>query len=514
VTQRAGINYQWVISGRRPLDVLQTIGNGCAFLDYDNSGNLSILLVGPKLALYKGDGHGNFEDVTHQTGLDKIHGNFLGCAVGDYDNDGYDDIYLTAYRGGALLHNEHGTGFKDVTKDAGIAPQPWGTSAGWADIDGSGRLSLYIGNYAVFGPTTKPQLCPDHHLMSACGPRYYTPLPGVLYQNLGGGKFRDVTAKWNAGKTSGRILGVAFADFDGSNKQSLYLANDEIAGDLLKNAGGQFTDVGGSSGTAYDANGNKHGGMGTDWGDYDNDGRLDLAVGTFQKEDKCIYHNDGSGLFTEQSVMLGLALPAIPYVTFGVKWLDADNSGWLDLMTANGHVQDNIDQIDKSTSYREPTELFYNQQGKRFTDIRSALTGPAGRPIVGRGLAIGDYDNDGRIDALVVDSEGTPILLHNETPNAGHWLEIALVGTRDNRDGLGSLITVEAGGSKRVRLCQTDGSYMSASDRRVHIGLGKSGIADTVSVRWPSGHVDTYKNLAANHMVTLREGDTTPLNVR
>src|SRR5579871_6578159 len=213
VAKTAGIHYRWEIPGKRPLNILQTIGNGCAFLDYNNDGNLDILLVGPKLALYRGDGHGHFTDVTHETGLDTLHGHFLGCAVGDYDNDGYDDIYITAYRGGVLLHNEHGQGFRDVTREAGLAPQPWGTSATFFDADDDGKLDLYIGDYVQFGPQTQPQLCNYHGVMAGCAPTDYRPLRGVLYHNLGGGRFQDVTHTWGLDRISGRTLGVAAAPF-------------------------------------------------------------------------------------------------------------------------------------------------------------------------------------------------------------------------------------------------------------------------------------------------------------
>jgi hypothetical protein len=512
VTQQAGINYRWSVSGTRPLNLLQTIGNGCAFLDYDNDGNLDVLLVGPHLALYKGDGHGHFTDVTHQTRLDTFHGNFLGCAVGDYDNDGYDDIYLCAYRGGILLHNEHGKYFTDATARAGTAPQPWGTACAFFDLDGSGRLSLYIGNYVSFGPDTRPQLCLVGGVKTACGPNAYRPETGVLYRNMGNGKFRDVTAEWQAGHASGKALGAAAADFDGSGRQSLYLANDEMPGDLLENDGGHFTDIGASAGIAYDATGNKHGGMGADWGDYDNDGRLDLVVATFDGEPKCIYHNDGDDLFTEQSAALGVAPLTTQYVGFGAKWLDYDNDGWLDLMITNGHTQDNVQAVHHSSTYRQPTQLFHNEQGHSFTDASAGLVGMADRPIVGRGLAIGDFDNDGRMDALVVDSEGEPILLHNETPAVGHWLEVRLIGVKSNRDGIGALVTVHAGALTLLRQCTTGGSYMSASDKRVHFGLADATVADRVTIRWPSGHVDTYKDVKPDQIITIREGAHKPIS--
>lgn len=512
IAKTSGIDYVWHPVGTRPLNILGTIGNGCALFDYDNDGNLDVLLVGSKLALYKGDGKGHFTDVTHETGLDQLKGYFLGCAVGDYDNDGYDDVYLTAYRGGALLHNEAGKRFVDTTKSSGMKPQAWSTSASWVDVDHDGKLDLYICNYSDFSPETKPQLCPQGQptVLTACGPRFYTAIKGVLYHNIGNGKFMDVTKAWGVPAIHGKGLGVAAADYDGSGRPSLALANDEVEGDFLQNQGRKFKEIGAESGTAFNNDGQVHGGMGADWGDYDNDGKLDLVIATFQHEAKCVYHNDGSNLFTESSAQLGLSDKALPWVSFGTKFLDFDNDGYLDLIFANGHVQDNIDQIDSSTSYKQPLLLLHNEQGKSFSDT-SAAAGPAFlQKVTGRGLAVGDIDNDGRLDVLVVDSEGAPLLLHNETTTANHWLLCRLQGTKSNRDGIGSLLTFTLpDGSKRLRYCSTDGSYMSSSDRRVHCGLGNAASAD-ITVRWPSGTTNTYKGVKADQVITLLEGVDAP----
>ncbi len=517
VARAAGITYRWETPGKSPRNILQTMGGGCAFLDYNNDGNLDILLIGPRLALYKGDGHGHFTDVTREAGLDRLSGSFQGCAVGDYDNDGYDDLYLSAYRGGILLHNEGGKRFQDVTTAAGIAPQPWGTSCTFVDVDGDGKLDLYICNYVVFGPDTQPQLCNFAGTMDACGPTYYKPEYGALYHNEGGGKFRDITTAWIGSRpkgrswvgqgASGKALGVAAADFDGSGHQSLAVANDESPGDLLCNLGLKFQNIGIASGVAFGPDGNVHGGMGIDWGDYDNDGRLDLAVATFTHEPKSVYHNRGGHVFSDDAARLGIATQTAPYVAFGVKWLDYDNDGFLDLIFANGHTQDNASQIDRTESYRQPTQLFHNLQGKRFEDV-SAQAGPGlQQEIVGRGLAVGDYDNDGRIDVLIVDGAGAPLLLHNETVPVGHWLLLKLIGTKSNRDGIGALVTVEAGGKTLQRRCATDGSYLSASDGRVHVGIGAATSA-TVRMQWPSGGTDVYRNVPIDRPVTLREGDS------
>lgn len=517
----SGLHYRWTVPGKRPLTILQTIGNGCAFLDYNNDGNLDVLLVGiDHVALYKGDGHGRFTDMSHETGLDTLRGHFLGCAVGDYDNDGYDDLYLSGYHTGLLLHNEHGKRFRDVTREAGLAPQPWGTSCAFADIDNGGRLDLYVGNYVLFDKTT-PQLCPLSNIPTACSPGVYRPGRGILYHNLGHGKFQDITRRWGAAAVSGYCLGVAFADYDGTGRPSLALANDETYGDLMKNEGKRFKNVGKAAGTATDLRGSVYAGMGIDWGDYDNDGKLDLVLATFEQQTKCVFHNHAS-LFTEESARLGLD-PAVPWVAFGVKWLDFDNDGWLDLILSEGHVMDNVADVNrafdnadipgyaKHPSYRQSIQLFHNTAGTRFTDSSSGLDAYAHRPIVGRGLAVGDYDNDGRVDVLVVDSEGVPLLLHNEAKPSGHWLSFTLEGTRSNRDGYGAQVTVQtstpAGGLTQTRVCHADGSYLSSSDKRVHVGLGTATVADTVRVRWPSGQVDTYHGLKADAAYRVREGD-------
>lgn len=510
VAGASGLAYRWQIAGKRPINLLQGIGNGCAFLDYNGDGNLDILLVGQRLALFQGNGKGQFRDLSKKVGLNSFADHFLGCAVGDYDNDGYDDIYVSGYRTGLLLHNERGHRFRDVTATTGLKPQPWGTSCAFADIDHDGFLDLYVANYVVFRPGVDPLLCDAHGFRIVCGPAEYKAERGVLYHNRFGRRFEDATRTRGADKASGKALGVAFADFDNSGAESLAVANDEMPGDLFRDQGGKFVNIGVASGTAFGANGKVHGGMGVDWGDYDNDGRLDLFVATFQSEIKSLYHNDGEGVFTDRSPELGLNA-AVPYVAFGTKFLDFDNDGWLDLLIANGHVQDNIAEVGAiwgntpGNSYRQPVQLFQGQQGKRFTHVPELLEEAVRRPIVGRGLAVGDYDNDGRMDALVVDAEGTPLLLHNDAPTSGSWLSLKLVGTRSNRGGIGALVTVRAkDGGTWTRRCGTDGSYLSASDQRVHFGLG---IANRVSVtvRWPSGAKVEYGPFATRQFLVLRE---------
>jgi len=524
VASGAGLHYRWEMPPKGPLDILQTIGNGCAFLDYDNSGNLSVLLVGTDhVALYKGDGHGHFTDVSRAMGLDTLKGHFLGCAVGDYDNDGYDDLYISGYRTGLLLHNEKGRRFRDVTQEAGIRPQPWGTSAAFGDMDNDGRLDLYVANYVNFDPLKSQRLCvvktKQGPVKTGCGPDSFPALKGVLYHNERGKHFRDVTQAWGLSSQSGKGLGAAMADYAGRGRLALAIANDEMPGDLFQDGGGgHMKNVGKASGTALGALGVAHGGMGVDWGDYDNQGRLSLFVATYSAEPKDLYHNEGNGLFSNDALSSGMPRTSRDKVAFGCKFFDADNDGWLDLIVANGHTADNIDKfwaIRGYTTYRQPTQLFYNLSAihniGRFGDVSPKAGPDLQKPIVGRGLAVGDFDNDGRVDALVVDSEGAPLLLHNESAPAGHWLSFTLVGTKSNRDGYGAAVTVTAGGLTQTRVCHTDGSYLSASDKRVHVGIGAATRAETVRVRWPSGQTDTFKDVSADAAYTLREGDARPL---
>ncbi len=509
---RAGLHYQWTIAGKSPHTIRQTMGNGCAFLDYDNDGNLDILFVGAKLALYKGDGKGHFTDVTHVTGLDQLHGQFQGCAVGDYDNDGYDDLYITGYRAGVLLHNASGRSFKDVTKSMGLQPQLWGTSCAFVDIDGDGYLDLFVANYVQFDASDTP-FCAQNGVAAACSPNHYRPLHDQLYLNHSGQKFQEVTQAWNA-LTSGNSLGVACADFDGSGRMGIAVANDERDGDLFRRqTTAHLININVASGTGVDRFGRRHAGMGIDWGDYDNDGLPDLFVTTFAHQDKCLYHNLGAGGFEEQSVETGVASALEPYVSFGCKFADFDNDGWLDLLVASGHVDDNIAQINKAETYRQPLELLRNTAHLpvRFQRVtRSAHLSQLGS-LVGRGLATGDFDNDGRMDALVVNSEGAPCLLHNITQVPSHWIGFSLRGSgRSCHDAYGARVTVEIGTRRMTRECHADGSYLSSSDKRLHFGLGADAHVSRVSIRWPDGRLETRTHLAEGRYHTLTEGIVTP----
>jgi hypothetical protein len=506
-TRAAGIDFRWAVAGERPLNILQTIGCGAAFLDYDGDGNLDALLVGPTPALYRGDGKGRFTDVSAATRVSSLSGHFLGCAVGDYDNDGDPDVYLSAYRGGALLRNEAGKRFADVTRASGIPAQPWGSACAWGDADNDGRLDLYVGNYVRFsGRGENCFLGPDLRL--PCGPQFYTKETGRLFVNRGGGRFADATERWRAQWVSGKTLGAAWVPLDGRpSRPALSLANDTVPNNLLVNAGGaRFEPAGAAAGVALGRDGSALAGMGMDWGDYDNDGRLDLALMTFAAQEKPIYRNEGTTLFEDRSTALGVTPTLWNQVSFGVKWLDFDNDGWLDLLVASGHISDQVHRYaPPEQGYRQPTRLLRNERGRRFAP--RPVRFPA-EPLVGRGVATGDYDNDGRVDALVTTVEGAPQLLHNETERAGRFLLLRLEGNgvrRSPRDGTGALVEVTtAGGRRLVRHCHTDGSYFSASDGRVHVGLGDAASA-SVRVRWPGGRTQTFPHLACDRLHVLKE---------
>jgi hypothetical protein len=479
---------------------------------------LDVLLVGPRLALFRGDGRGRFADVSRATGIDTLSGQFLGCAVGDYDNDGFADLYISGYRTGRLLQNRRGRAFKDVTQAAGLTPQPWGSSCGFADLDRDGRLDLFVANYLKFGPD--PLRYKQRCEPLTCGPEHYVQELPAFFRNHGGGRFEDASRTSGARPTAaGKGLGVAFADYDDDGDQDVILANDQMPGDLFHNDGSaRFVNRGILSGTAFGPDCAPHGGMGVDWADYNNDGRLDAVVTTYAGQPTSLYRNEGKGLFYDVASCpgppnAGIGKPTQPYVGFGAKWLDFDNDGWPDLLIANGHVDNKVAQKYPDKSYRQPTQAFRNvgttgPEGEvRFADVSDALGAALQRPIVGRGLASGDFDNDGRIDALVIDDDGPVLLLHNQGGAVGNWIGLKLIGSgRSNRDALGARVTLEAGGRTQVREVQTAGSYLSASDSRVHFGLGKATGVGRITVRWPDGQVQTLAGLAPNRYHTIQQG--------
>jgi len=502
-----GLDFRYTPGGEPPLNILKvTTGAGAGFLDYDRDGWQDVVCTSlPKPALFHNEqGHG-FTNVTAKARLAVPEARWNGCATGDYDNDGWIDLLLTACDRTALLHNNGDGTFTDVTARAGVQLNRWATSAAFADVNGDGLLDLYVGCYVRFAPGM-PEWMTVRGVHLPLGPLAYEAQKGVLFLNTGSGRFRDATREAGMDTASGKALGVAFADADGDGDDDLYVANDEMAQDFFENDGkGHFRNVGLENGTAFNGEGGRQGGMGIDFGDYDGDGRLDLFVATFEDELKSLYRNTGAGSYEQASATAGIAQSTRARVTFGTKFLDVDNDGMPDLAMVNGHVRDLVQQVDPKISYPQPSQLFLNLGSGRFREISDQVGPDFQRRIVGRGLAVGDFDNDGRMDLLAADLQGSPLLLHNETTTNAHWLTLRLEGCRSNRSGIGARVELLTPGLKQVREVRTDGSFLSAHDQRVHFGLGAFTEADEIRIRWPSGKTQTLKKVQANQLLDVKE---------
>jgi hypothetical protein len=516
VTDESGIKFQWGHGGRSPLNIQETIGHGCTFLDYDQDGLLDVLLIGNKsVALYRNIDGKQFKDVSSESGL-KIEGALCGVAVGDYDNDGYPDLFITGYGKCALYHNHSRTAnpaFEDVTSQAGVGelgPYDFVSAAAFADLDGDGRLDLIAGRYISFTPSSI-RLCTANGVQTGCNVKLYDPAKPRVYRNNGDGRFTDVTSNWGFDALHGRCLGIAVSSSGIGKGVTVYFANDEVPCDLMVKTGARYTNVGMPSGTAYNRDGMTQAGMGTDWGDYNNDGKPDLLVATFQGEPKSLYRSDSSTLFTEMSGPSGFGLGTFPYIAWTTKFLDYDNDGFLDIFVTNGHVQDNAAKVDASRSYAQPMQLYHNEGGARFKACGTEAGSAFDTPIVGRGASVGDFDNDGRLDLLIVNEEGHPLLLRNTAESDSHWLGVRLIGKLCNRDGIGARVIVSAGTQTVVRDQQLVGGYFSGQDPRLHFGLGKSSKIDRVEVRWPDGRLDILKGddprLRVDSYITVTEGE-------
>jgi len=505
---RAGLRFQWKLPDRSPLSAPETFGCGCGLLDYDRDGHLDVLLVGePRCALFRGRGDGTFVDVTAETGLRLRPADWKGCAVGDYDGDGWPDLYLTGFHDAALLRNDRGRRWEERTGAAGVRNTGWGSSAGFADLDHDGDLDLFVGNYVHFGPGSQKYCDFPPGVRTACPPHYYQPDFGRLFRNDGKGRFTDVSRQSGVrGGAHGNALAVGFCDANADGKTDFYVANDGKPCDLFLNQGGlRFRNIGEESGTAYDSRGHTQAGMCVDFADYDRDGWIDLVVSAFSGEFYSLYRNREGRYFNHESVATGLAAATRHRLGFGGRFLDVDNDGWQDLLFANGHVYDQAEKIEPGVKYRQPLLLLRNREGTRFEDIGASAGEAFARLLLGRGLATGDIDNDGRVDALVVDYGGRPILLMNRS-SGGHWISLSLEGTRGNPAAFGARVSVRAGGAVHVREVSAASSYLSSSDPRAHFGLGETARADEVEVRWPDGRVERHRDLPADRAWRLRPG--------
>jgi len=522
VTAASGLDLVNVSGGPAKDYIVDANGNGAALFDYDNDGDLDALLVNgstreriaqggsPMLALYRNDGTGRFTDVTASSGFTRT-GWGMGACVADVDNDGFDDVYVTAFGPDVLWHNNGNGTFTDATAKAGLGDPRWSTSCAFNDYDHDGFVDLYVANYVKFDQKSIPPRATTANcrFMATdvfCGPNRLPGESDILYHNNGNGTFTDVTAKAGIVDPGYYGFGVVFADLTGDGWPDIYVANDSVPNLFFRNTGkGTFVEEGLLAGVAVSGDGRPQAGMGVDAGDYNGDGLPDLVVTNFSHDYNTLYENGPPGVFTDRSYAAGLAVTAGPYLGWGVKLVDLDNDGRLDVFIANGHVYPDVDGHGLGTSYRQRKQVFMND-GRRFRDATAEIGGGLLLEKSSRGAAFGDIDNDGDIDVLVINMNERPTLLRNDSPRTNHWVTLQLAGTSSNRDALGARVTVEAGGRRQVMEVRSDGSYLSHSDMRAHVGLGTASRATKVEIKWPSGRVETATNLDADRFYLAREG--------
>jgi enediyne biosynthesis protein E4 len=499
----------------------ESTGPGCAFLDYDNDGWMDIYLVNSgqsdfytpvtplSNALYRNNRDGTFTDVTRQAGVSG--GGFgMGVAAGDYNNDGFTDLYVTQY-GRSILYRNNGDGtFTDVTRQAGVGVEGWASSAVWFDYDNDGRLDLFVGQFAHFDKTTGCGISSDgkrHY----CIPRIFPSAPSWLFHNNGDGTFADVSQESGISSHLGKTWGAVATDLNNDGRMDLFVANDTVGNFLFMNRGeGRFEEVGLRADVAYSSDGRARSGMGVDSADFDQDGWMDLFVSNIDEEIFSLYRNDGQGNFDDKAMQLGIGMATRWMSGWGLKFIDYDNDGDLDLFLVNGFPDDLVEEFSSQVKYHEPLLLFRNSAGK-FSNV-SESSGPVfAKSFSARGMATGDFNNDGGIDVLVAVNNGAPVLLRNNVGKENHWLGVKLVGTKSNRDAVGAKITYKSGDFTRSRTKVGGGSFMSSHDPRVLLGLGKRKKLDWIEVRWPQpgGGVERLTNVPVDRYITVVEGSGT-----
>jgi hypothetical protein len=515
VTKSAGINFVHYNGafGKRYLP--ETLGPGVAFIDYDSDGWQDLLFTNgmdwpgqhrrtSTPHLFRNNHNGTFTDATHAAGLD-IELYAMGIAVGDYDNDGEDDLFITAVGQSRLFHNKKGV-FTDVTRDAGLAgPNEFSTSAAWVDIDRDGNLDLAVGNYVQWTPQTDIFCTLDGTNKSYCTPESYKGASPRLWRNLGNGKFEDVTSKAGLLNSASKTLGIAVLDVNQDLWPDLLFANDTQPNRLYINNGkGAFTERGVPSGIAFSEEGIARAGMGVDAADYDRSGYPSVLITNFANQMLALYHNEGNGLFVDEAPRSPIGRASLLTLGFGCFFFDYDLDGWLDIFVANGHIEKDIERIQPRIKYAQAPHLFRNTGKGTFAEMTQSMGAAMLQPRVGRAAAYGDFDNDGDLDIVMTTNGGPVVLLRNDGVT-NHSLRIRLEGTKSNRDGFGALVRVTAGGETQGQMLRSGSSYLSQSERVLTFGLGARTQADAVEIRWPSGQVDKLTNVKASGVVAIKE---------
>ena len=516
VTRTAGIRFVHN-SGRAGQKWLpETLGSGVAFFDADDDGWTDLLFVNGRdwqprgrrsfSALYRNDGRGGFRDVTAGSGLDvELYG--IGVAVGDYDNDGLSDVYLTALEGDRLFHNEGGGRFRDVTRASGIANTDFGTSAAWLDYDKDGRLDLFVANYVRWTAKTDLRCSLDGATKSYCTPESYAGTASKLFRNLDGGRFGDVSKAAGVQDPTSKSLGIAVLDFDGDAWPDLFVANDTQPNKLYRNnRNGSFTETGLRAGVAYSEEGTARGAMGVDAADYDRSGHPHLLIGNFSNQMLGLYHNEGNGLFVDEAPRSTIGRVSLLTLAFGVFFFDYDLDGWPDILAANGHIEEEIGRVQPKVQYQQPPLVFRNLGARRFEHVTPALGADFSRPIVARGAAYADYDHDGDLDVALTTNHGPAYLYRNDGGNRHHWIAVRARGTKSNRDSIGAIVRVASGEARQWQMVRSGSSYASQSDLTLTFGLGDNPAPVAVEVEWPSGARDRIANVPTRQLIVVEEG--------
>jgi hypothetical protein len=515
VTTKLGIEFQHANGESGKKYFIEPIGSGVALFDFDNDEDLDLYFVNgsdlpgtrspipPTNRLYRNDG-GTFIDITTEASVGDT-GYGLGCCVGDYNNDGFTDIYVTNYGPNVLYRNNGDGTFTDVASTAGVDGDQFSSGCAFVDVDADGYLDLYVVNYVQFDPEMNPE-CARQDIPTYCTPEALPGVPDVFYRNNGDGTFTDVSEKVGVGRASGKGLGVVCGDIDNDGDVDIFVANDTTPNFLYRNErnGVEMLEDALFAGVALSEEGRAYSGMGANLGDFDNDGYLDIVITNFQDQTNSLYHNAQGGFFTEMSFATGIGERSLPYLAWGVDFVDVNNDGWLDLFIANGHLDDNIAEIDPIGTYPQPNQLFLSDQGVSFSEYPDAAIA---QQRVSRGTAFGDIDNDGDIDIVISNLKDAPTVLRNDEGNAFQWLTVKLVGTHCNRDAIGARVTVVAGGLTQMREVKSGSGYLSQNDLRLHFGLGAATSADTLTVRWLCGSTQTLQNVETNQVLVISENE-------